>query len=75
MIFSFLIFLNMDSYSVLGYKGDSAECSFKTCQEGRELCEKSLSVFNCRHIDLIKKAEVCAPQETIQLEDVRWVLK
>ena len=63
---------------ILGLKmynniGESPYCSFKTCQAGRELSEKSQSVFSCRHIELVRSSEPCAPLKAIQAAEVRWV--
>ena len=65
------MFLYMGLYCIS--LGELPFCGFKTCQQGRELSEKSQSDFTCRHIDLVRSSESCVPEKPIQVADVRWV--
>ena len=51
--------------------GETPQCTFKTCQAGKELCEKGQNVFRCRHTDLVANSSPCLPEKTISADLVR----
>ena len=46
-------------------------CTFKTCQEGMDLCQKGQLLFKCRHIGLVLGTQPCVPEKTIAPEVIR----